>query len=1163
MSPNPAPLPPAPLLVLGRPNAVSQFTLRRVFRAKEVGQPVIVVDYLGRLAAALTDRTKGNFHKAPLLWIDLANRPYPSALCRFTQSPEMKIVLRGLLEKIMRQLVVQQVSDASLDAVVEMAYRLAEQGSIGLAAIVTCLRRPEISHMLCCDPSIGADVGKIADALTWILRFPSVWAISEGNNIVNLTRHLDMGGTVWIEMQKQHFEIIEHRIVAWMVDAAVTLALLTRKPTKANGQPRQQAPVVVYGFPQDCPQPFAAYTAHAKHIGVFAFSSDQALQPHARPWLDANCDLWVAGSVGVLPASAKATWLTEAERLRLQQLEPGQVWVRSGVTKKAVTTLVRPPEPDFSLAQHIRQQAAKRLRRATIKQFSNALLRLHGALPPNADLYSKVATRDALYAAWLRVKSHNRLSYGSDRISVEDFGSRVDQEINQLLQELQEGRYRCRALRTTRIPKADGDFRVLRVPSVRDRVVQAACLHAIEPLFEPRFSTSSFGYRPGLGPHHAIAKLRSMIRSGKLWAVIADIRKCFDTIDHEIVLRLLGEVIGDADLLHLIRHWLAADIIDFGDVIPTELGVAQGEAISPLLANIYLDPLDKEFERSGFTFVRYADDYVVLCDSEAQAQSALRLMAEFLQGTLRMTLKPAKTHYCKVETGISFLGFEIGVTDACIPSARLTATQRSIEVLIDIMASGTPLDQHNAFVGANARIRGTSNYFWIDDAQSIQAQLLKLDSAIDEVAAQRLPKGSAMEAAWRMRDRFLPDMSNAARQLQTAAEVALITGAYPTFGASTRLPHLPGMTVPSTVSSADVPVADANLLKSADSKAAEEADVLVVDGRLHVMSNGCYVTVSADDVVIKKRKKEIFRSPIANLRMAYLEGKGIAVSADLTMRLCENDVPVVFTPLIGVPGAIAQPVQSMRSNVRQQQVLRRNDPEIVRIGLDMLSAKVANQASLARYFGKYRQRTNEAVFIQLTGCADEIRGIAETLSGIDPTAVGVRATAMGHEGRAAARYWAAFATLVPEELKFPGRHTRHATDAVNSAINYVYGILYGEVWRAIVRAGLDPYFGIVHGTERDQGSLVFDVIEEYRAPFGDRVVLSLLGRGFQLVLDKDGRIKASCRHKLVAAFHKMWDRPMRWRGKTRTPGEILEMQVTSLKGCFLGKGEYLAFRFRW
>ncbi len=126
-----------------------------------------------------------------------------------------------------------------------------------------------------------------------------------------------------------------------------------------------------------------------------------------------------------------------------------------------------------------------------------------------------------------------------------------------------------------------------------------------------------------------------------------------------------------------------------------------------------------------------------------------------------------------------------------------------------------------------------------------------------------------------------------------------------------------------------------------------------------------------------------------------------------------------------------------------------------------------------------------------------------------------------------------------------------------------YGALYGEVWRAVIRAGLDPYFGILHGTIRDQGSLVFDLIEEYRAPFGDRLVLSMVGRGFAIELNEDGCLRTAVRHKLMAAFYKMWGRGMSWRGKTRLPSEVLHIQVQSLKNAFLGREEYRRFRFRW
>ncbi len=1160
-----------PLLILGHVPYAADLALRRVLHAKENGQALVVIDYQGNLASHLTEKNKGNLHKGPLLWCDVANRRRPSAMFRFQRSPGMKPALRGFLETCARHMTAP-ISLPTIDAVVELAYRLTDQGNIGLAALVRSLKRPETSHSLKRNPDLAAEVDHLIGMLDWALRFPSVWGLSEGNNFVDLDRHLSLGGTTWIEIPGSHFERLEHQMVSWMVDAALMNALLSRTDDKTKSKVIRHSPVLMYGFPNACPLPVTCSEVDAKHVGLFPFSGTHPLPTPAKHWLEADADCWVAGAIGELPPASKTTWFDEVERDRLQDLRPGQVWVRSGANRKAVTALVRPPEGNDSLAHDYRRLALKRLRLTPIKQFSSALTGTDLPAPKNADLYRKLCSKDTLYVGWFRVKSHNGHSHGADHITIDQFGARLDVELDQLAQELMEGRYRCRPLRTARVPKSDGDFRVLRIACVRDRVVQAACLHLIDPLFDVRFSRASFAYRPGRGAHHAVAVVRSAIRSGKHWVVTADIKKCFDTIDHEILLRLVGDVIGDHDLVQLIRQWLVADVIDFMDVVPSELGVPQGEAISPLLANIYLDSLDKEFEQTARTFVRYADDYVVLCNSEAEAQAALRQMGEFLQGVLRMTLKAEKTQYRhvtdRVEDGIGFLGFQIALSDVRIPPDKVAQAIQGIDQLVQIVAQpdSAPMDKYDAVSGINSRIRGFRNYFLIDDAPTIQAQLQDMDRAVDAVAAQRFSSKTGTDLAWQSREHFGTDMHSNSRQSQRAAEVSILTGAYPLARPLFAEQAFVTSKVDGTsgVSKAIAPVVA--IPPSADSASTVEMpdlDVLVIDGRLHVMTSGCFVTVNADDVIVRRRKTELLRIPIAELTMVYLEGKGIGLSADLTMRLCDKDVPVVFTPLVGVPAAIAQPVQSTRSNVRQQQVLRRNDPDILKIGLAMLAAKVANQASVLKYFARYRKRTNDPLYTTLTGSADEIRSIADTLDEIDPLVAGARACAMGYEGRAAAKYWSSFANLIPEGLSFPGRHTRHATDAVNSAVNYIYGMLYGEVWRAAIRAGLDPYFGIIHGTERDQGSLIFDLIEEYRAPFGDRLMLGMFGRGFELVLDKDGRLRAAARQKLVRAFHKQWQRAVRWRGKMRAPSEILDQQATSLKNAYLGSGEYRPFRFQW
>ena len=170
---------------------------------------------------------------------------------------------------------------------------------------------------------------------------------------------------------------------------------------------------------------------------------------------------------------------------------------------------------------------------------------------------------------------------------------------------------------------------------------------------------------------------------------------------------------------------------------------------------------------------------------------------------------------------------------------------------------------------------------------------------------------------------------------------------------------------------------------------------------------------------------------------------------------------------------------------------------------------------------------------------------------------------MGLEGRGAAIYWSQLSRLIPEDLGFDGRMTLSAHDPVNQCLNYVYGILYGEVWRAISKVGLDPYFGLIHGSLRDQGSLVFDLIEEFRAPFGDRVVFGMLGRGFRPGIGKSGLLRSSTKHALAQSFSKRWTKPLYYRSRLLAPVYLLATQAKSLAGAFQRENGYHPYRMRW
>ena len=324
-------------------------------------------------------------------------------------------------------------------------------------------------------------------------------------------------------------------------------------------------------------------------------------------------------------------------------------------------------------------------------------------------LIDKVYRAETLRAAWQKVEANGGAA-GVDGQSVERFAARAEMYLEELSTALKKGTYRPQPVRRVEIAKGGGKFRPLGIPVIKDRIVQTALKFVLEPIFEWEFLKMSYGFRPGVGCKEALREVEGLLREGYTFVVEADLESYFDTIAHARLLERVKERVSDGRVLELIEAFLKQDIVKEMERWTPTGGTPQGAVISPLLANIYLHPLDGHMKQKGYRMVRYADDFVVLCRSGEEAQAALAEVKAWVESN-GLSLSTDKTHVgdCRqAGQGFDFLGyhFELG---------RHWVRQKSYKSMQDRIRMRTKRTRGESLAriiaDLNPMLRGWFNYF--------------------------------------------------------------------------------------------------------------------------------------------------------------------------------------------------------------------------------------------------------------------------------------------------------------------------------------------------------------------------------------------------------------------------------------------------------------------
>jgi len=647
---------------------------------------------------------------------------------------------------------------------------------------------------------------------------------------------------------------------------------------------------------------------------------------------------------------------------------------------------------------------------------------------PSAAVFPRIHAFETLLAAWARIE-HNDGAAGVDGVTLDEFELGLETNLRTLERDLCDRLYRPQPLLAASLPKPSGGRRALAIPTVRDRVAQCAAALVITPLLEPEFEVASFGFRRRRGVPDAVAAVRRCYEQGYRWVVDGDIDNFFDEVDHARLLARLQQSIPDPELLGLVQSWLTAPLQDGTTLVERVRGLPQGAPISPVLANLYLDRFDEALLRRGLRLVRFADDFLILCKTRPKAEAALELTEAILE-ELSLALDPEKTRVTHFDQGFRYLG-HLFARSLVVASPNRLQRQEAL----DAPLAGTP--------GASEAPAGPVPR---------RLRVVK-PTANDTLIARAL--GDALRAAGRQ-SLVLPESA---------------PSPLPEPAAATAVPApAPGRveSEPSSVEAAEPP-------------ASPRRAATPFRRTLYIQEQGSVLAREGERLVVRKGEDILLDVPAAKVDHVFIFGRCAITTPAMTFCL-QEEIPVVLLSTRGQYYGLLDSPAGDRVSLHRQQFARAADPAFcLATAKAIVQGKLANcRVLLQRQHRRKRLEEGARAIADL----DQIVGrlpAAETLEEVH-----------GHEGHGAARYFDAFARILQQDLGFAGRVRRPPTDPVNSLLSFGYTLCFYNLYALVRARGLHPYVGYLHLMRDRHPALASDLIEEFRAPIVDGLVLYLV-----------------------------------------------------------------------
>lgn len=686
---------------------------------------------------------------------------------------------------------------------------------------------------------------------------------------------------------------------------------------------------------------------------------------------------------------------------------------------------------------------------------------------------------------------------------------RNEKVAEELIEKIENHAYIPSTYRSIKIPKSDGTYRKLEIPTTEDIQLQKAMAEVLYPTIDRKMRYQNFAYRRGKGALAAVEQVQKWIKShGETHFVIrCDIDDFFDNISVPLLLKKLYDAVQDAAVCHLAALWISSGKVNSQNQYEENTdGIPQGSAVSPLLANLYLTEFDRFIENKITKhFIRYADDILLLVPKEEKTIRVLQMLTDYLEANLKLNLNQ-EFYVGSLKDGFTFLGIEFQ------SNGKLNISNDKKNRIDDKIKRALWLADENDFSDLEKTVQGLKNYYGKllthEDKQ-------KIDDIIVEVYRTYLQKEK--------QPFVIPE------RVALLSKIGFITDKYADGKWEKQIkPKKLKLT----------PKAE-NVKESLKIQKRKHLQAQAEECELVVTQPGSFVGISKNKIQVKNGGKTIVSKSINSIRQISILSPGVTVSSYVTKHCAKKDIQIAYFDTHGVIyAAVNNPSNILPENMQAQLLL--SDEKKSLFIIELLKNKTLNQLKLLKYYAKYHRKKSNTVFDTLETCINEMNEKYDKFP-LEEGYEELRKKLFLWEAQFAIIYWRGVRALLSEtEYPFAEREYQNAEGIVNQMLNYGYALLESKVMRTIHTWQLSPNISYLHAVNGKDPTLCFDLMEQYRTFVIDRSVIAIITKGEKIAQEQSsGLLTLDTRKKLISKINERWFAIEKYKGKEILLSELM------------------------